>query len=128
MNIFKTNFFLNLLRKIDTWSKKKFLSISIFNFVIIILFLLRSAGYFEPYFLISVNFIVVVGLLLSIILLGAKSREIFIICLLFWLFAGLLRILNIETWAERTAIYTFEALIIGTIFLIKESFKKSTPR
>lgn len=117
MNLFKTNFFLKLLAKIDLWSRKKFLAISIFNFVVIVLFLLRSAGYFEPYFLISVNFIVVVGLLLSIILLGAKSREMFIICLLFWLFAGLLRILNIETWAERTVIYSVEALVIGLILL-----------
>lgn len=128
MNLFKTNFFLELLARVDQWSRKKFLAISIFNFVVIVLFLLRSAGYFEPYFLISVNFIVVIGLLLSILLLGSKSKEMFIVSLLFWLFAGLLRVLNIETWAERTAIYMFEALLIGVILLIKESFKKSTPR
>lgn len=121
MNIFKTNFFMDSQRKIEQWAMKNFFTISIFNFIIIILFLLRSAGYFEPYFLISVNFIVVVGLLLSILLLGSTSKEMFVVSLLFWLFAGLLKVLNIETWAERTVIYSVEALVIGIILLYYDS-------
>lgn len=108
---------------INSWAMKHFFQISVFNFVLIMLFLLRSAGYFDPYLLISVNFIVVAALIMSILLLKAKSNVMFIVCLSFWLFAGLLKIFNLDTWAERTAIYAIEGLIIGTILLVIESFK-----
>ncbi|MEK7169190.1 MAG: hypothetical protein AAB778_04210 [Patescibacteria group bacterium] len=87
---------------------------------------MRSAGYFLPFFGISVNFIVFILLILSIFLLNFNSRSMFFISLLFWIFACLIKILKIDIWAERTAIYTFEAFLIGVILLIKESFKNST--
>ncbi len=108
-------------KEINNWALKNFLKIVVFNFVIIGLFLLRSAGYFDPYFYISVNFIVVVALVLSIILLSAKSKVLFIISLLFWIFSGLLKLLNLDVWAERTAIYCIEALVIGIILLYYDS-------
>ncbi len=104
--------------KIDLWAKENFFNIVVFNLVIIVLYLLRSAGYFDPYFLISVNFIVIFGLVLTIFLFRAGSRLMFLTALLFWLFAGFLRILNLDTWAERTAIYCFESLIIGFVLLV----------
>jgi len=39
------------------------------------------------------------------------------------LFAGFLRIINLDTWAERTAVYCVEALIIGVVLLFKENIK-----
>ena len=99
------------------------MQISVFNLVIILLFLLRSAGYFDPYFLISVNLIVTVALILAIPLLGANSRTMFVASLVFWLFVGFLRVLNLDVWAERTAVYTYEALVIGVVLLIYEEIK-----
>lgn len=115
--------FKNIEKSINDWAMKRFFQISIFNLVLIMLFLLRSAGYFDPYFLISVNFIVIIGLLMSILLLKARSNVIFMVSLLFWLFAGFLRIINLDTWAERTVVYCVEALIIGVVLLFKENIK-----
>ena len=109
--------FRELYTKTSVWAKRKFFNIWIFNLIIILLFLLRSAGYFDPYFLVSVNLIIMIGLILAISLLGAGSRTMFVISLIFWLFAGLLRILNLNVWAERTAVYTYEALVIGVLLL-----------
>lgn len=109
--------------KIGTWSKERFFQISVFNLIIIILFLLRSAGYFNPYFVINVNFIVITSLILSIPLLGANSRVIFSTSLFFWLFAGILLALNLGVWAERTAVYTFESLVVAMVLLIIETIK-----
>lgn len=114
----------DIKNKMNNWAMKNFLNISIFNLVMISLYLLRSAGYFDPYFLISVNFIVIIGLILSIFLFGANSRAIFIISLLFWLFAGFLLILNLDTWAERTAVYCVESLVIGVVLLFFEDIRK----
>lgn len=113
--------FENIGKLINSWAMKHFFQISIINFVLIMLFLLRSAGYFDPYFFISVNFIVVTGLLMSILLLKARSNVIFMVSLLFWLFAGFLRIINLDTWAERTTVYTYQSLILGVIILIIEN-------
>ena len=115
---------LKITKKIEEWGNKHLLNMLIFNVVLMFLILMRSAGYFLPYFAISVNFIVLTMLVLSIFLLKANSRSIFIVALLFWLFAGLLKLLKIDIWAERTAVYTFEALVIGAVLLLIESINK----
>lgn len=101
--------------------QKHFLSIFVYNLILMVLILLRSAGYFDPYFPITINVIFLIGLLLSIPLLRAKSRHIFIIALLTWIFSGLMLIFKIQVWADRTSIYTYQSLIIGTIMLIVEN-------
>lgn len=96
----------------------------LFNIIIVFLFLLRSAGYFSPYFPISVNFIVIVGVVLATLLLRARSNVIFFVTLLFWLFAAFLRVVRIDVWAERTAIYAYETLTFGVILFIVENLKR----
>jgi len=116
---------LKILKKIERWGGENVFKLLIFNTTLAFLILMRSAGYFLPFFGISINFIVLFLLVLSIFLLNANSKSIFIVALLFWLFAGLLKMLKIDIWAERTAVYTFEALLIGTVLLIIESVKKN---
>ena len=116
---------LKIVKNIEIWGKENTFKLLIFNTVLAFLILLRSAGYFLPFFGISINFIVLFLLVLSIFLLNANSKSIFIVALLFWLFAGLLKMLKIDIWAERTAVYTFEALLIGVVLLIIESVKKN---
>jgi hypothetical protein len=118
---------LKIVKEIENWGKENTFKLLIFNTVLAFLILMRSAGYFLPFFGISINFIVLFLLVLSIFLLKAKSQSMFVMSLAFFLFAFILKLLKIDIWAERTTIYTFEALIIGTILLITESFKKSTP-
>lgn len=105
------------------WVTKKYLNIALFNGLIMLFILLRSAGYFDPYFPITVNVIIFIALVTSIVLLGASSRVIFFIALLFWLFASFLKIVGINIWAERTAIYVYESLLVGVSLLIFESIK-----
>jgi len=108
---------------IQKWAKERFLGLFIFNMVIAILLLLRSAGYFDPFLPLTINFIALISFILAIFLLGAKSQALFFIALIFWLFAALLRILQIDIWAERTVIYSFQALVIGIIMLFFENRK-----
>lgn len=108
-----------------SWAKDHFLQIFIFNIILMLLFLLRSVGYFYPYIPLSVNFIVVFALILSIFLLNANSSALFIVALLFWILASFLRIVAVEVWAERTALYCFQSLVIGLVLMIKETLVKS---
>ncbi len=114
----------SLRKKFNNWVKQKYFQIALFNIVMILLFLLRSAGYFDPYFVISVNFIIIFGLILAVPLLGANSHSMFFVALVFWLFAGFLRILNLDIWAERTGIYVYESLLIALILLFWENIHR----
>lgn len=113
------------LAKISTWATTHGLNIILFNLLITLLFLLRSAGYFQPYYLISVNAIVLSGLLASIVVFRAKSKAMFLVATLFWIFAYLVKAFGIDVWAERTTVYAYEALVLGTIMLCVEGVRKS---
>lgn len=115
----------NYLNKVRSWTKDYNHNLIIFNLIIVFLFLLRSAGYFQPYFPISVNFIVITGLVLSVIFLGANSKLIFLTTLIFWIFAGFLAILKIDVWAERTGIYAYESLSFGVLLFFIELVMKN---
>lgn len=103
------------------WAGSHLIGLFILNLLIMILVLLRSAGYFSPFFLISINFIVFVTIVLSVAVLGLRSRQIFVLALLLWLFSGLLFIVGIKVWAERSTVYMFQALIVGVVILIIET-------
>ncbi len=96
----------------------------IFELFIVFLFLLRSAGYFSPYFPITVNFIVIVALVLAVVLLGARSKAIFFVTLVFWIFAGFLKLVEIDVWAERTGVYAYESLVFGVVLFFIENIYK----
>lgn len=104
---------------LEKWLPNHYFQLALFNIILIILLLLRSAGYFEPYFPLSINFITLFSLVLAIFLFGLKSKSIFLLAGLFWIFACLLKLLNVEIWAERTAIYTFQAIFLGVVLLLK---------
>ena len=108
------------ISKIYDWAQSRVLGLFILNFVIMFLVVLRSAGYFLPYFPITINFIVFIGLILAILLLSIRSRALFIISLVFWIITAVFRIMGIETWAERASIYAFQALIVGLVVFIIE--------
>lgn len=106
--------------KVEHWVKSHYLNMAIFNVLLVFLVLLHSARYFDPFWLISINVIVLLALIASIFLLGAKSSVFFVVTLVFWIFAGFLKLAKVDVWAERTAIYAFEALVIGTFMLFIE--------
>ena len=90
------------------------------NFAIL-LFLLHSVGYFNPFLPITVNLIVLIVFFLSIFLLGAKSEAFFVAALFFWTITGFFKLVQVNVWAERSAIYVFESLLFGVILLLWEN-------
>ena len=110
----------NVQKKIAVWASSHFVNLAMFNTLLVILVLLHSAKYFDPFWTISINVIVLISLIASVFLLGARSRSLFIISLLFWFFAGGIRILGINVWAERISIYTFQSFFIGVLLFFIE--------
>jgi len=109
-------------RNLKTWVTTHYVNLAVFNMFVVLLVLLNSANYFDPFWKISINLIVLLSLVASIFLLGAGSRTMFLISLIFWLFAGLMALLDINVWAERIAIYVFEAFTLGFLLLLIEFF------
>ncbi len=120
--MFKEIKYLESLKKsFRDWTKKHYFQLAVFNIFLLSLFLLRSAGYFHPFFVISVNLIVFSALIASIILLNVRNKAMFLLALFFWLFAAFLKVLKIDPWAERTAVYAYQALLIAVLLLFLES-------
>lgn len=107
-----------MLNFLQEWSQQKILNLFIFNAVLTMLLLLRSAGYFAPYLPLTINLITLLCFIMAVFLLGFRFRALFVITLLFWLFAAFLKIIGINIWAERAAIYSFEAFAIGFILFV----------
>lgn len=120
-------FFSKFSLELKSWTEKKYFQLAILNVFLIFLVLLKSAGYFDPYFPITINVIVVLGILASILLLRVSSKFPFALAIVFWSFTALFRILNIIPWAERMAIYSYEAFAIGILqHFIEVLVKKRT--
>lgn len=115
------NFLARKINPLKPWVEKHYLQIGLFNIGVIMLLLLKSAGYFEPYFQITINFIVFFCLTVSIFLLDLKSKGFFIITLFFLIFGAFLRVLSVNNWAERTIFYGFQSLIFGVVMIIWEN-------
>lgn len=111
------------MKSLKEWAERKVLMLFIFNIILMMLILLHNAGYFAPYFPITINIIIFLSLIFSIVLLNLNSKILFTIAVLFWVFAGLLKILGIDIWAERTVIYAFETIFIGTLLHIYEGIR-----
>lgn len=107
--------------RLQIWVEVHYFQLAVFNVILMILLLLRSAGYFDPFFNITINSIFFIALVLSIFLLGTRSRGAFAVALTFWLFAAVLKLAKIDVWAERNAIYSFQALVVGIVLLVWES-------
>jgi len=114
------------LVKLKAWINSHYLQLAVFNIYLIILVLLRSAGYFEPYLPITINLIFMSSLILSVFLLNLSTRASVILAVFFWALAAIFRILNIEVWAERAALYSYESLILS-IFILMQKYL-STPK
>ncbi len=118
----------DLKENFQKWITKRMFGLIIINILLFSLFLLRSAGYFNPYFPISINFIVFAGLIFSVILLGADSKGLFFVALFLWIFAGVIRLLGIELWAVRTADYVYQTVFLAVILLFIESIKGTSAK
>lgn len=106
------------------WMNNHALGLFIYNLTLMLLVLLHTAGYFYPFFVITINFIAIFAFILSIFLLGARSRAMFLISVIFWIIAAIFKTALVDIWAERTSLYAFESFIVGVILLFWESLKR----
>lgn len=124
MNIKKKNnrYSTELKKNLSAWITKRYVNLAIFNSLVVILVLLHSAKYFDPFWTITVNVVIFISLIASVLLLGVGSRTMFLISLLFLLFAGFMKVVGISVWAERIAVYMLESFLLGFLLLFTESF------
>ncbi len=106
---------------IDRWAKENLAGLFVFNIIILLLVLLRFAGYFSPFLEININLIYLISLILSVVMLKATSRMMFVVAFAFWLLAVFLKYVKVDVWADRTVEYFFQALVVGILLLF---FKK----
>ena len=106
------------INKLNIWAKHYLSGLFIFNTILIILVLLNTAEYFKPFFFLGINVIFLISLILSVILLGAKSKTMFLISILFFVFSMVLKIFKIDVWADRASIYFFQAYFLGILLLL----------
>ena len=110
----------NKQKKLNKWAQNNLGGLFLYNLIILVLVLLNTAGYFHPYYPITINIISIVALLSAVVLLRARSRFMFTICVVFFVFASILLVLGIRVWADRTMIYVFQSLFIGVVLLFLE--------
>ena len=116
-----SRYFAELKENLSIWISGHYINLAIFNSFVVILVLLHSAKYFDPFWTITVNVVIFLSLIASILLLGASSEAMFLVSLLFFLFAGFMKAVGISVWAERIAVYMFESFLLGFLLLFIES-------
>ncbi len=96
--------------------------VAMFNVILLLLVLLHSAGYFHPYFMISIDVIVLAMLILFVLLFKARSRVLFAFTIFFLLVTMFFSFVRITAWAERSSIYVLQSLVLATIVLLLEKY------
>lgn len=108
-------------KDISNWATGHLFGLFLFNTILVILVLLNTAQYFKPFFYLGINSIFFISLLLSIVLLGAHSRTMFLISIIFFVFGLVLKLVKIDIWADRASIYFYQSTVIGVILLLRKS-------
>lgn len=116
-------FLKEISKRTKEWVFKHQAGLMILNFMAIVLVLLRSADYFNPFWTITINGTFFILLIVSILLLEITSRSMFVIALLFWIFTCMMKIFKMDVWADRSSIYVFQSVFLGVLLLFIE-FRK----
>lgn len=121
-----------LTAKTKAWFGEHLWGLAVLNIVLMLMVLLRSAGYFDPYFPLTINLIIFLTVVLSIFLLSFRDRELFVIATAFLILSGVFRLFEINIWAERASIYMYQAILLAVVLIfvenIKEEFGKTRTR
>ena len=101
-----------------SWAKTNSGGIFLYNLILFIIILLKSAGYFYPFVTLSNNLIVLFSAILAIPLLRAGERMFFLLALTFIFIASFFEYWQVLIWSERSAMYSFEMLLIGMLLYV----------
>ncbi len=107
-------------KKGKTWATDNIAHLAIYNIIIIVLVLLNSAGYFHPFFPITINIISLAAISGAVVLLGARTGVMFALSLGFLVLAGFMLLVDVRVWADRTMIYMFQSFVLGILLLFWE--------
>lgn len=105
-------------RRITKWTQQKGYRLFIYQIILLLLVLMHSLGYFDPFFEITAHFIILTAIILSVFLLQMQSIQIYFVAFVFWIITCFFQLMSIEVWAERTSMYAFESLCIATVSLL----------
>lgn len=119
-------YLLTQLRKevvvVNNWARTHLTGIFIFNLTVLLMVLLNAAEYFKPFIYLSINLIVFLSLIFSILFLGAKEKSLFVIAIIFFLFSAFLKTVKIDVWADRASIYAFQSFVLAVLLLFIGNF------
>lgn len=107
-----------IIKPLNQWAQSHLFGLFMFNIILVMLVLLNVAEYFKPFFFIGINVIFFTSLVLTIFLLGFRSKAMFLISMFFFLFAMFLKIVKIDIWADRASIYFYQAYLLGILLLV----------
>jgi len=105
-------------KSVRVWVEKNLVGIFVFNLTVVVMVLLNTAQYFKPFFYLGINSIFFLSLILAIALLGARTKAMFVISIIFLLFAAFLKVVKIDVWADRASIYFYQSFLIGLVLLL----------
>jgi hypothetical protein len=95
------------LTELTHWAKTHILGLFIFNTTVILLTLLNTAQYFKPFYYLGINEIFFISMIMSIFLLGARSRTMFLLSMLFLTFSMFLKVVKVDVWSDRGRVSIF---------------------
>jgi len=105
-------------KSVRVWVEKNLVGIFVFNLTVVVMVLLNTAQYFKPFFYLGINSIFFLSLILAIALLGARTKAMFVISIIFLLFAAFLKVVKIDVWADRASIYFYQSFFVGLVLLL----------
>lgn len=106
---------------LNIWVQGHVLGLFIFNIILIILVLLNTAQYFKPFYYLGINEIFFISMIMSIFLLGARSRTMFLISILFLILSMVLKVVKVDIWADRASVYFYQSFTIGLVLLLSNN-------
>lgn len=111
--------------KISKWLDDNRGGVLLFNLSVLLLALLQTAGYFHPFFRITINFVILTSMILAIFLLHAGSRALFYMSFAFLLLTIFFKTFGVNVWSDRVSIYIFESMALASLMFIYETWRKA---
>lgn len=99
------------------WSEKHLTGLFVFNVALVLMVLLSTAQYFNPFFYLGINTIFFISLIISIFLLGARVKTMMAIAVIFLALTAFLKVVRVDVWADRASIYFYQSLFLGILLL-----------
>jgi len=106
------------VKSVKLWAGRHLAGLFVFNVSILVMVLLSTAQYFKPFFYLGINSIFFFSLLFAVLFLGARTKAMLTIAIIFLALTAFLKVVKIDVWADRASIYFYQAFFIGLLLLL----------